>query len=163
MRIATDDRVALHAAVIKARIFSNPIGTLCTVAEKCMPHVRDPLSLDIEADAGFFSPVRSSWRTSVITCLRGLCPMRPVSPRRHLPGCRERIFPSRGHQSRCADPKQIATCRCLRRRWQVCTARPRIVLRSRRARPKARPADPGQRSCCLGSSATRQQSPVCCC
>jgi len=48
------DRVALHAAVIKARIFSNPIGTLCTVAEKCMPHVRDPLSLDTEADAGSF-------------------------------------------------------------------------------------------------------------
>jgi hypothetical protein len=102
--------------VIKARISSNPIGTLCTVAEKCMPHVRDPLSLDTEADAGFFSPVRSSWRTSVVTCLCGLCPMRQGSPGRRLSRCRERIFPSRGDQSRCPDPKQIGGRRRSRRR-----------------------------------------------
>jgi hypothetical protein len=56
-----------------------------------MPHVRDPLSLDTEADAGFFSPVRSSWRTSVVTCLCGLCRCGPAPrdapvapPRAHL-------------------------------------------------------------------------------
>jgi hypothetical protein len=47
-----------------------------------------------QADAGFSSPVGSSWKTSAVICLRGLCPMRPSSPGRRLLRCRKRIFPT---------------------------------------------------------------------